>query len=689
MYPGDPGPLGGECAGTVVAVGSGVEHVHPGDDVIALSGGSFHRYVTTRADFVVPRPGRLSLAQAATNAIAYVTASVALNHLGQMQAGERVLIHAAAGGVGLAAVHLARASGAEVFATAGSPAKRAYLHELGVRHVFDSRSLDFADDILATTNGEGVDLVLNSLAGAFIPASLGLLRQGGRFLELGKRDHVSPDEIAALDKGIAYHVIDWGETAQEDPELISSILHDVLGRVTDGTVPALPVRSFPLQDAEDAFRYMARARHIGKVAVTWPLVADGVIRSDGFYLITGGLRGLGLEVARHLVGRGARHLLLLGRGAPTPAAQAVIDDLTNQGALILVYRGDTAQELDIVSALAAIDREGLPLRGVFHCAGVLDDGALTQQTWERFRHVLAPKIDGAWLLHQLTLDRPIEHFVLFSSVAAVLGSPGQANHAAANAYLDALSYHRRGMGLPALSINWGAWSDIGAAAAQAVSERARQSGLDAITPERGLQALDWLLGRGPAQAAVALVRWPVFVERFSTVPPFFHDVVAATSGPTRPAERASTSMPDIQAMLASATPGKRIDIVLDVVQDATGAVLGLAPSQIGTRTPLHDFGLDSLMAVELRNRLGQRFGFAHPLPATLVFDYPNVEAIASYLIESVLDLHNDDTVEEQPAPAPVLASGDLVAAMLDNLDALSDEDVDNILAERASQRGNR
>jgi NADPH:quinone reductase-like Zn-dependent oxidoreductase/SAM-dependent methyltransferase len=688
MYPGDPGPLGGECAGTIVSVGPGVPDLRPGDDVVALAAGSFRSYVTTTAEFVAPRPAGLSVASAATTAIAYITASVALTHHGQMRAGERVLIHAAAGGVGLAAVQLALATGAEVFATAGSPEKRAFLSDIGVHHVFDSRSFDFTEGVLTATDGEGVDLVLNSLAGEFVPRSLSLLRQGGRFLELGKRDLVSPEAIAGLGRGIVYHLIDWSETAREDPVLITAILHDVLAQVADGRLPTLPVRTFPLDDCRDAFHYMARARHIGKVAVTYPVPGEeSAIRPSGYYLITGGLRGLGLEVARHLVARGARHLVLMGRGAPTEAALAAITEMESAGARVLPHQGDVARQPDVAAALAMIDREGLPLHGVFHCAGVLDDGALTQQTWARFRRVLAPKVNGAWLLHQLTAGRAIEHFVLFSSVASVFGSPGQGNHAAANAYLDALAWQRRVMGLPAVSINWGAWAEIGAAAGPAVAERARQHGLDPIAPERGLQALESLLSRSPAQTAVASVRWSTFLERFAA-PPFFRELAARPSARKSAHEGAPEGSSSIREALASATPGRRLDILLDFVQTQAAGVLGLGSAQIGPRTPLNELGLDSLMAVELRNLLGQGLAIPQPLPATLVFDYPSVESLAGYLAESVLGI-NEAPVAVQPALAAVqpAADGRLVAAMLDSLDALSDAEVNLLLAERASPRG--
>lgn len=689
MYPGDPGPLGGECAGTVVAVGPVVSHLRPGDEVVALAGGSFRSYVTTSTGFVTLRPSNLTPEVAATTSIPYVTASFALDHLGNVGSGERVLIHAATGGVGMAAVNIARAAGAEVFATAGSPEKRDYLRELGVEHVYDSRSLAFADEILSDTNGEGVDLVLNSLSGEFIPRSLQLLRNGGRFLELGKRDHVSAEGIAELGRDITYHVIDWSETAGDDPELIASIFHDVLARVADEWLPTLPVRTFAMDEAVDAFRYMARAQHIGKVAVTQPALSSGrLVDPDGWYLITGGLRGLGLEVGCRLVALGARHLLLMGRSEPGPETRAAFEVLESDGVEVLVHSGDVSERADVEAVFATIDRTGRRLDGVFHCAGVLADAAVTQQTWERFRHVLAPKADGAWLLHLLTQGRDISHFVLFSSVAAVLGAPGQSNHSAANAYLDTLAWYRRGLGLPALSINWGAWGQVGAAARDGVAGRAHEHGLEPMSPEAGLDALELLLGQGTAQAVVASIRWPAMLGRYPEPPPFLREFAPAVQKQAAQATNGSRSDTGVLDLLATASPGRRFDIVLDFVQSQAGHVLGISADQLGPTTPLNEYGLDSLMAVELRNRLGQGLSLAQPLPATLVFDYPTAESMTQFLMSAILGFDDDSTNGEATfSELPPVANGDLVSAMLDGLDSLSDDEIDALLADRTSQRG--
>ncbi|WP_129674294.1 type I polyketide synthase [Candidatus Chloroploca sp. Khr17] len=685
MYPGDPGQPGSECAGTVVAVGSGVTGLHPGDEVVALASGSFRSYVTVDAKLVALRPPSLSAEAALTIPIAYVTAAFALQHLGGMQAGERVLIHAAAGGVGMAAVYLARRAGAEVFATAGSPAKRDYVRSLGVTHVFDSRSLDFADGVRAATGGEGVDLVLNSLAGDVVPRSLELLRAGGRFLELGKRDHLTASQVAGLDRQIAYHVIDWGDEARSDPALIRRLLLDVLDSVGRGELPPLPLRVFPLEEAAAAFRFMAQARHIGKVIVTHANTGvAAAISADATYLITGGLSGLGLLTARWLAERGARHLALMGRRAAGDEALATLAELAHMGTQVMTVSGDVAQAGDVAGALARIEAEMPPLRGIIHAAGVLDDGAVTQQTWPRFRHTLAPKVDGAMHLHAQTVGKHLDFFVLYSSAAALLGSPGQSNHAAANSYLDALAHRRRADGLPALSINWGAWSEVGAAVSTGTVERIGTHGLGAIAPAQGLALLGRMLEAAPPQVGVTPINWPIFLERFGGNPsPFLREFITTSraQAPTATPERTSTD-PELVRQLAEAAPHRRLDLLRNFVRETTGRVLGLAAARIDDERPLSALGLDSLMAVELRNLLGAGLGLPRRLPATLVFDYPTVAAMTTYLASEALPATPSTADEEHPTHVSAPTSDTDVTTMLDALEDLSDEEIDRLLAEK-------
>ncbi len=450
LYPGDAGALGLECAGTVVAIGAGVNNFQLGDRILAMTSGSFSQYVTVDARLVVPIPAFLSFTQAATIPGAFLTAYYGLHHLAKIQPGEKVLIHAATGGVGLAAVHLAMAKGAEIFATA-SPSKWHFLRSMGVKPIMNSRTLDFADEVMQITQNQGVDIVLNCLTGKFIPKSISVLADTGRFVEIGKLGIWQAIQVKQLKPNAAYFNFDLLQVTQQQPDLIASMLRQLIEKFKIGELQPLPCKLFPVERVVDAFRYMQQAKHIGKIAIAYHSPS---VRSDGTYLITGGLGDLGLLVAKLLAAKGAKHLVLVGRNQPT---SVVIEHLKAQFADInvLVAQVDIASNAQLAQVLT--DIESLPpLRGVFHAAGILDDGILQQQTWERFEKVLAPKVQGAWNLHVLTRNYPLDFFIMFSSVASLFGSAGQANYAAANSFLDALAHTRKQKGQVALSINWGA-----------------------------------------------------------------------------------------------------------------------------------------------------------------------------------------------------------------------------------------
>ena len=325
LYPGDAGRLGNECVGKIIAIGDGVEGLKVGDEVVAVASDCFATYVTTGADFVLPKPACLSMEEAVTIPITFLTAHYALNHLAAMSEKDRVLIHSGAGGVGMAAVQLAQRVGAEVFATAGSMEKRAFLSSLGVQHVMDSRSLAFADEVMQATNGKGIDIVLNSLTGDAIPKSLGVLRPGGRFLEIGKSGIWDGGEVSRVRPDIAYHIIFLGQTLQDDPKLSRVLFSSLLEDFARGDLKPLPLRAFKLENSGDAFRHMARAKHIGKVVIIQPTDDAGfasvgatvpVLGGEWSYIITGGLGALGLHVAKWLVDRGARNIVLVRPSRP-------------------------------------------------------------------------------------------------------------------------------------------------------------------------------------------------------------------------------------------------------------------------------------------------------------------------------------------------------------------------------------
>jgi acyl transferase domain-containing protein/NADPH:quinone reductase-like Zn-dependent oxidoreductase len=658
-YEGPPGPLGTECVGRIAAVGRGVSEWSVGDEVVALWPRTFRSSVTLPAQFVFRKPPNLSTEEAATIPVTFMTAAYALRQLGRMSAGDRVLIHAAAGGVGLAAVQLAQRCGAEVYATVGSPIKRAYLESIGVTHIMSSRSLQFADDVMTHTNGEGVDIVLNSLAGEFIERSLSVLRPGGRFLELGKNAVWTPEKVAARRPDVAYHAIYLGG----DGQAVQSIFPGLLEEFASGDLRPLPVRTFHLREAVSAFRFMAQAKHIGKIVLLHDAHARAqrAIRPEGTYLITGGSGALGLQVARLLAQRGARHLVLAGRRAASTAVAVAIAELEREGVRAIQFAADLSNPSGVDRLLAMIAAELPPLRGVVHAAGIIADGALVQQDWAQFERVIGPKAAGAWYLHERTKHLKLDLFVEFSSIASVFGAPGQANYAAANAVVDAVAHHRRGAGLPATSINWGGWTGEGMTSTLDDREirRRDEGGLALMHPEVALSALERLLFSDRAQVVVVPIDWRAVARQRQP-----GTEAKLTSDLLRSAEPSSRQPAgaDLRAAVAKALPSERRGIVLARVHRDAARVLGIRESDALDRDlPLNHAGLDSLMAVELRNTLGTAVG--RTLPATLLFRYPSIEALVGFLLTDVLD---DAATEWIPAePLASTASDDTEVAQLD------------------------
>jgi myxalamid-type polyketide synthase MxaB len=669
MYPGGPVPLGCECAGVVVRTGSNVSEVNVGDAVLAVAYGSFSTHITVPAEWVALKPATLSFAQAASIPSAFLTSEYSLLNVARLEQGQRVLIHAGAGGVGNAAIQVALRAGAEVFATAGSASKRAFLSSIGVHHTYDSRTTAFAEEILRDTGGRGVDVVLNSLADEFIERSFAALAEEGCFVELGKRGILTVAQAKQLKPRARYVAVDLAEIAPREPALIQKMLMHVVGCLKDGTYSAPPVTSFAANQAAAAFQYMARARHTGKIVVTpsQPEVAPGTVRPDGTYLVTGGVGALGLEVARSLIERGARHVALIGRRAPSEAAEADVARLRAKGADVRVLSADVANSNALQAALIQI-RSGLPpLRGIVHAAGVLDDGVLAQQSWARFAQVFAPKVQGAWNLHRLTQNDTLDFFVLFSAAAGLLGMAGQGPYAAANVFLDSLAAFRRAQGLPATSIDWGAWDERGMAQSPDAIRSITAHGLQFMSADYAIGALWQAISEDAVQRVVLPIDWNRFSSRAgNTAMPVFSECFAASVGAqekavVRTPQPARTA--DLVAQLVQAPKPARTRIVTNLVLAQVRTTIGLAPDQaIDERQPLQELGLDSLMAVELRNGLAAASG--RTLPATIAFDYPTTEAISRHLLSLL--------VPEQAAAVRVEKT--VQTAVDEDVAALSDDE---------------
>ncbi|HET8640600.1 MAG TPA: SDR family NAD(P)-dependent oxidoreductase [Pseudonocardiaceae bacterium] len=688
IYPGLDGrevTLGDECAGVVAGVGPGVTGVRAGDAVVAVASRSLGTHVVADARLVAAKPEQTSFEEAATVPIAFLTAAYALEHLGRVGRGERVLVHAAAGGVGLAAVQLAQAAGAEVFATAGNEEKRSFLRSLGVAHVMDSRSLAFAGQVLAETNGEGVDVVLNSLSGEFIPASIATLAPYGRFVEIGKRDIYQNRQIGLGEfrRNLAFFAVDLERMFVERPAMVGALLRQVVGRVAAGELRPLAMSCLPIAEVDDAFHMMEQARHIGKIVLTVaeresvevapPAYRPAPVRADASYLVTGGFGGLGRSVAQWLAEQGARQVVLVGRSGAPASAQPAIDALCRAGVDVVTLAADVTRADDVARVLGHIRQRLAPLRGVIHAAGVLDDGILLQQSAERFRTVVRPKVDGAWHLHAQTLGSPeaaeLDFFVLFSSVTSVLGSPGQGSYAAANAFLDALAHARRAAGLPALSINWGPWSAVGMAAR--IERRGREAlrGLRAITPQQGVSVLGALIGEDTAQVSVMPFNAAEWVAAYPASGRTNQLALLDAQAEEQPAPAS------VRAELLALDPGRRRRSALEAyVREQVSRVLRLAPSRVGVTTPLRNLGFDSLMSLELRNRL--EAGLHLSLSASLTWNYPTVEALVPYLAERMeIPLDGPD---REPAPGGASPNGE-AAEPADELGQLSAEDIEALL----------
>ncbi len=682
VYPGESTPLGIECAGTVEAVGSDVAGFGLGDHVVGIAPGCFGTTVLADPRLVVRKPDNLTFEEAAAIPSIFMTAHHALVELARLGAGERVLIHAATGGVGMAALQVAQCLGAEIFATAGSDAKRHMLRTLGVRHVFDSRSLSFADALMEATRGAGVDVVLNSLSGDFIPKSLSVLGPHGRFVEIGRRDIWTAEQVAARRDDIRYFTVNLIDLCRTAPARIQALLTTVMDRIANNDYRPPRIRTFSLEEAPAAFRHMAQAKHMGKIVISQPSnlcrSAGPAIRKKGCYLITGGLSGLGLLVAQWLAAKDAGHLILMGRRPPEPESRTLLDRWEQQGTRISVIQGDVANGADLQQAIAVISGEA-SLNGIFHCAGALSDGVLLKQDWERFRKVMAAKVSGAWNLHRIANDKALDLFVMFSSAVSVIGSAGQANHAAACAFEDALAFYRRSLGLPGLSINWGPWAEIGAAAGHEISSRWRSQGIFSIPSSAGMQVLEELLQHPSPQTVVLNAAWSEFIGQQSADQrlPLLREIplTAKALEPGRPAVEPPSEM---RLQLQGVPDQDRERVVRQFVEAVVRRTLELeAGFEINARHGLTDLGMDSLLSIELKNHLQRGSGIS--FPATLAFDYPTIDALVQLILQkSRIARPGDETGLTQATPD---ASTEQAA-----IENLSDEEAEAMLLAELENR---
>lgn len=651
-YPGDPGPLGGEVAGLVTAVGEGVTDFTVGDRVFGMALGCFATRCNAPASLLVGLPEQVDFAAAATVPVTFCTAQAAFNLLG-LKRGDKILIHAAAGGVGLAAIQLAQAIGAEIYATASAP-KQAYLRQLGVKHIYNSRTTDFGQQILKDTDGAGVNAILNSLTSeGFIEASLAALAPSGRFVEIGKRDIWSLEQMAQARPDVSYHILAIDDWMAKEPEKIRGLLEVIAQRLAVGELQPLNRRIYPITEASAAMRFMQQARHIGKIVLS---VSHTAIRPDASYLITGGLGALGQKACMWLIENGAKHVVLTSRRSPAKDVQQRLSAIEAEYECNIVVHATDVAEADQVDALINQFGSAWPrLAGILHGAGVLDDGTVAEQTPERFHKVLAPKAVGAFNLHQATQAADLDFFVMYSSVAAALGSVGQSNYATANAFLDGLAQHRRAQGLGATSINWGPWAEAGMATSATVQANLARQGLTPLQSSDAHAALAQILVSGHANGLVLDADWSRMSRWLGAArPPLLSKLLVA------PVSQGNNAL---LQQLRTATDSERQQILSRHLQQELQQILQLAQPP-DPEVGFFDLGMDSLMAVELYNRLQQKLGDAYILPNTVAFDYPTTSQLATHLAEQLSGLAGpvkQSAQQSAAAPASVLPSTDAVA----------------------------
>ena len=591
--------LGTDFAGVVTAVGPDVTDHKVGDHVGGLSpNGCWATFVTCDARLATTLPAGLTDAQAAAVTTASATAWYGLQDLARIRSGDKVLIHSGTGGVGQAAIAIARAAGAEIFATAGNPKRRQLLHDMGIKHVYDSRSIEFADQIRHDTDGYGVDIVLNSVTGAAQLAGIKLLALGGRFLEIGKRDIYGDTELGLFPfrQNLAFYGVDLGLMSASHPAQVRELLNAVYKLTAEGVLPMPESTHYRLAEAATAIRVMGAAEHTGKLildvphagrsSVVLPPEQAQVFRSDGSYIITGGLGGLGLFLAEKMASAGAGRIVLSSRSAPSQTALETIELVSAIGSDVVVECGDIAQPGTAANLVATATATGLPLRGVLHAAAVVEDATLANITDTLIQRDWAPKVHGAWHLHEATTAQPLDWFCSFSSAAALVGSPGQGAYAAANSWLDAFTHWRRAQGLPATSIAWGAWGEIGRA-----TTVAEESG-DAITPEEGAYAFQALLRHNRAYSGYAPIIGSPWLTAFAQRSPF------AESFKSRGKSHSGTSkfLTELDELDPEEWPAR----LRRMVSEQVGLILRRA---VDADRPLSEFGLDSLGNLELRTHI--------------------------------------------------------------------------------------
>ena len=608
--------IGMECAGLVTKVGANVKDFKVGDRIAACAQGTAAKYAKVQSDHAAQIPDFMSFDEAATLPVVMLTAWEAIITRGQLQEGESVLIHAATGGVGQAAVQIALLQGATVYATAGSEEKRKLLLDQGVTAVFNSRDLQFSEQLLKATNGRGVDLVLNSLSGKAIEHSFRTLAPYGRFIEIGKVDIYDENRISLYPfrKNLSYFAVDIDAALQDRPTAIRKSMRQIFALVAEKKLTALPFQSFPLGEINQAMQVMARSAHIGKLVLSHGPTQDSLhpipvqtnfsqhskMKADRTYLISGGSGGIGLVLARWLADKGAKHIALLSpSGERKPEVKSLCEDLRRQAVQIQAWPCDISDGRQLENTLSQIKQNMPGIAGVFHGAMVLDDAEFLEIDEKRFDLTMRPKAIGAMELHLKTLNEPLDWFIMFSSASAAFGNPRQANYNAANLFLEGLSRQRQKMGLPASTVQLGVVGGVGFVARNKnVAQAFERVGWRLVHINEILHGLEKVIVEQPAVRCLADANWKTVSDGFASdrVKKRLEKLIQSEN--TAGASGSGSSNLFEKALQAPESP-EAFEAVAQGLEKELVKILA-SGGTVSRTSPITEFGLDSLMITQLR-----------------------------------------------------------------------------------------
>ena len=645
--------IGIDCAGIVTKIGKDVTKFKLGDRVIALSKGAFKSYTTVNEKLAEKCPTGLDNNESHL-IMSYLTAIYCLRDKANLRKDDKILIHNATGGVGLAAINYAKMVGAEIFATTQSKEQRHYLKSIGVKHIFNSEDLEFSNKIPKITDSKGVNVILGSVTSDMLHQSLTVLAPYGTYLDIGKMSAINDMSLSMkiFNKNLSFISVDIDQLTKERPKEISRLLKDIKNYIDVGQLAPLPTKVFSPKEISEAFSFIEDGQYIGKSVIDFKDQSIEVehqnkmlFKADRSYLITGGTKGLGLEIGSWMINNGAKNLVLLSRsGDKDPKIRAKIDRLRNTGAKIMVFAVDVADEKGMTHVFSEMEKQLPPLAGIFHCAMVLDDGFLLDMNDDRFRKVLKPKVDGTMNLHDLSKNHDLDLFVMFSSLSSLIGHLGQANYVVANTMLDSFAYFRKDLCLPATTINLGVLGQSGVIARDAnLKKMVMESGIRSFTNEEVLIALEEIVRKKPTQVGFFDVDWHVLGKSFkSSKTSLFEELIQENVGLSN---QLSEEQSKNWNVLLSLESREQQELVIEVLTEELSLILKMPKDRIPANKGINFLGVDSILSVQLIRAINNRLAVElSPMEFT---SGPNLRQLSKIIVEKIMNSPiNEVTLEK-------------------------------------------